>query len=80
MNIFLQITLIKTANTVFDRSAALVLSVNNIMQLHWHPPNPARNLAGDLAGFPKNSKIPDLPEPKSIEQNKILDSVNLSIN
>jgi len=35
----------------------------NALQLHWHPPNPARNLAG--AGFPKNGQIPDKLEPKS---------------
>jgi len=33
------------------------------VQLHWRLPNPARNLAG--AGFGKNDRISDLPEPKS---------------
>jgi len=32
------------------------------MQQHWHPSNPARNLAED--GLPKNGRITDLPEPE----------------
>ena len=31
--------------------------------MHWRLSNPARNLAG--AGFWKNGRISDLPEPKS---------------
>jgi len=58
----------KIANILLDRSAALVLSVINcrycncigIRQIRleiWPEP--------DLAGFPKNGRIPDLLEPKS---------------
>jgi len=47
---FIRVTLIKIANTRLDRSAALVLSKLNILQLYWHPPNPARNLAGARLG------------------------------
>jgi len=35
----------------------------NVLQLHWHLPSLARNMAS--TGFPKNGQIPDLPEPKS---------------
>ena len=42
------------------------VSCSNILQLHLHLPDPTRKLAGaGLAGFPKNGRIPDLPEPKS---------------
>jgi len=58
MNIafFIRVTLIKIVNTPYDRSAALALSVSklNAQQLHWHPPDPARNLAG--AGLGQISK------------------------
>jgi len=45
--LFIGVTLIKSSNVPLDRSAALVLSVINyyILQLHWHLPNLARNLA-----------------------------------
>ena len=38
--------------------------------LHWHPPKPTNpNLEiwaePDTAGFPKNVRIPDFPEPKT---------------
>jgi len=59
------------ANIPLDRSAPIVLSILNALQLHRSSPNPARNFARagvkDLAGFSKNGRIPDLlkPEPKS---------------
>jgi len=45
----------------------------SILQLHQHSQNPARNLAGpNLAGFPKNGRIPDVPEP---EPNPVVDGL-----
>jgi len=65
---FIRVTLIKVANTLLDRSAALVLSVINRTYCSctgiwpiWLEIWPEL----DLAGFLKNGLIPDLQEPKS---------------
>jgi len=59
---FVWVTLIEIVNTLLDRSAASVLPA--VLQLHWHPLNPARNLA--VAGLgrisEKNGRIADFPE------------------
>jgi len=52
-----------------DRSAALVLSILYMLQLHWPPPNPAnpaRNMSGaGLGRIFANGRISDLSEPIS---------------
>jgi len=38
----------------------------NVLQLHWHPPNPARHLAGaGLGRISEKCCIPDLLEPET---------------
>jgi len=60
---FVRVTLIKIANTPHCRSSALVLSVINGTYCSC---TGTRQIwpEADLAGFPKNGRILDLPEPK----------------
>jgi len=64
---FVQVTLTKIANTLLERSAALVLSIINLMHCSctaiWQI-RPEIWAKPDLTGFQKNGQIPDLPEPE----------------
>jgi len=59
---FIRVTVVKIEYVTWEVILSVLSLINlNLLQLHWHPADPARN----LAGFPKNGRISDLPEPKS---------------
>jgi len=64
---YVHIRLIKIVNTPVNRSGALVLSVTNWMSCNYigiRQILPENWPEPDLSGFPKNGRMPDLPEPE----------------